>query len=89
MQKINSYITSNINYCLLFWIFSPAKSRNKIKNLQKGALQFLHNDYSISYEGLLEKAGKVKMSVNSLRNLCVQIYKTINKAKYRVYEKCL
>ena len=66
MQKINSYITSNINYCLLFWIFSPAKSRNKIKNLQKGALQFLHNDYSISYEGLLEKAGKVKMIVSLL-----------------------
>ena len=28
---------------------------------------------------LIEKAGKVKVSVNSLRNLCVEIYKTINK----------
>ena len=28
---------------------------------------------------LIEKAGKVKMNVNSLRNLCGEIYKTINK----------
>ena len=45
----------------------------------KKALRFLYNDYSISYEGFSEKAGKVKMSVNKLRNLCVEIYKTINK----------
>ena len=69
--------------------FGLDKSLNKIESLQKRVLRIVYNDYSISYEGLLEKAGKVKMSVNSLRNLCVQIYKTINKAKYRVYEKYL
>ena len=76
---INSYIISNFNYCPLVWIFSTAKSLNKIESLQKRALRFLYNDYSISYEDLLEKAGKVKMSVSRLRNLCVEIYRTINK----------
>ena len=76
---ISSYIISNFNYCPLVWIFSTAKSLNKIENLQKRALRFLYNDYSTSYEGLLEKSGKVKMSVNTLRNLCAEIYKTINK----------
>ena len=76
---INSYIISKFNYCPLVWIFSTAKSLNKIESLQKRALRFLYNDYSISYEGLLETSGKVKMSVNTLRNLCVEIYKTINK----------
>ena len=66
---INSYIISNFNYCPLVWIFSTAKSLNKS----------LYNDYSVSYEGLLAKPGKVKMSVNTLRNLCVEIYKTVNK----------
>ena len=33
----------------------------------------------MSYEGLLQKAGKLKMSVKRLKNLCVKIYKTINK----------
>ena len=52
---INSYIISNFNYCPLVWIFSTAKSLNKIESLQKRALRFLYNDYSISYEGLLKK----------------------------------
>ena len=76
---INSYVISNFHYCPLVWIFSTAKSLNKIESLQKRAFRFLYNDYSISYEGLLEKAGKVKFSVNRLRNACVEIYKSINK----------
>ena len=76
---INSYIILNFNHCPLVWIFSTGKSLKKIESLQRGALRFLYSDYSISYEGLLEKAGKAKMSVNRLRTLCVEIYKTINK----------
>ena len=76
---INSYIISNFSYCRLVWMFSTAKSLINIESLQKRALRFLYNDYSISYEGLLEKAGKVKMNAYRLRNLCVEIYKTINK----------
>ena len=49
-----------------------------MKVFKKEALRFLYSDYSLSYEGLLEKAGKVRMSVNRLRNWCVKIYKTIN-----------
>ena len=57
-------------------IFCTPKSLKKFESLQIRALRFLYNDYSISYEDLLEKAGKVKMSVNRLRNLCVEIYET-------------
>ena len=66
MQKralINSYIISIFYDCPLVWIFSTAKSLNKIESLQKRALRFLYNDHSTSYEGLLEKAAKVKMGV--------------------------
>ena len=76
---INSYIISNFNFCPLVWVFSTAKSLNKLESLQKRALRFLYDDYSVPYEGLLEKSGKVKMRVNRFRNLCVEIYKTINK----------
>ena len=76
---INSHIISNFIYCPLVWMFSAAKSLSKIESLQKRAPRFLYNDYTVSYEGLLEKAGKVKMNVYRLRNLCVEIYKTIKK----------
>ena len=39
---INSYFYSNFNYCLLVWMFSSAKSLNKVESLQKRALRFLY-----------------------------------------------
>ena len=50
--SINSLILSNFNYCPLVWSISSARSLNKVENLQKRALRFLHNDYTSLYEGL-------------------------------------
>ena len=50
-----------------------------MKVFKKKTLRFLNNDYSTYDENLLEKAGNVKMRVDRLRNLCVEIYKIINK----------
>ena len=75
---INSYFYSNFNYCPLVWMFSSAKSLNKVESLQKRALRFLYEDYFSSYEELLQKAGKETMKVNRLRSLCIEIYKSIN-----------
>ena len=49
---IVSYFYSNFNYCPLAWMFSSAKSFNKIESLQKRALRFLYEDYVSSYEEL-------------------------------------
>ena len=75
---INSYFYSNFNYCPLVWMFSSAKSLNKVESLQKKALRFLYEDYVSSYEELLQKAGKETMKVNRLRSLCIEIVKLIN-----------
>ena len=39
---------------------------------------FFYEDYVLSYEELLQKAGKETMKVNRLRSLCIEIYKLIN-----------
>ena len=44
---INSYFMSNFNYCPLRWMFSNARPLNKIENLQKRALRFLHNNFQL------------------------------------------
>ena len=75
---INSYLTSNFNHCVLVWMFSSAKSLNRIENLQKRALIFLFDGYESTYEQLLNKAGRRSISINRLRTLCVEIYKTLN-----------
>ena len=41
---INCYFYSNFNYCPLVWMFSSAKSLNKVESLQKRALRFLYED---------------------------------------------
>ena len=69
---------SSFIYCLLVWMFSNAKSLKKIENLQKGALNFLYNNYQLPYEELLDKAKTSSMNVKRLRFLCVEISKTIN-----------
>ena len=67
---INSY--SNFNYFPLAWMFSSAKSLNKVESLQKRALRSLYEDYVSSYEELLQKTGKVTMKVNRLRGLVLK-----------------
>ena len=37
---INSYIISNFNYCPVVWIFSSAKSLNKVESLHKKCFDF-------------------------------------------------
>ena len=75
---INSYFYSNFNYCPLVWMFSSTKSLNKVESLQKRALGFLYEDYVLSNEELLQRAGKETMKVNRLRSFCIEIYKLIN-----------
>ena len=78
---INSYFYLNFNYCPLAWMFSSAKSLNKIESLQKRPLRFLYENYVSSYGELLQKSGKETMKVNRLRSLCIEIYKSINNIK--------
>ena len=75
---VNSYFYSSFNYCPLVWMFSSAKSLNKIESLQKRALRYLYSDYQLPYDILLAKSGKVTMKASRLRSLCAEIYKSIN-----------
>ena len=68
---VNSYFYSNFNYCPLVWMFSSAKSLNKIESLQKRALRYLYSDYESPYDTLLAKSVKVTMKASRLRSLCV------------------
>ena len=59
-------------------MFSSKKSLNKIENLQKRDLRFVLDDYTSSYELLLEKSGKPTMNLARERLLCIEVYKTLN-----------
>ena len=75
---INSFITSNFNYCPLIWNFSTSKSLNKIESIQKRALRFITENNRIDYISLLDNMGQCTMRVKRLRSLCIEIFKTLN-----------
>ena len=75
---VNSYFYSNFNYCPLVWMFSSAKSLNKIESLQKRALRYLYSDYESPYDTILAKSCKATMKQRRSRSPFVEIYKSIN-----------
>ena len=58
-------------------VFVCVTSLNRIENLQKRALRLLLYGYEYKYEQLLNKTGRGSMTINRLRTLCVEIYKTL------------
>ena len=59
-------------------MLSIVKSLNKIENLQKRALRFRLSDYESSYNELFRLCGSCGINVRLKRNLCAEMYKTLN-----------
>ena len=76
---VQSFVYANFNYCPLVWHFSSAKSLLKVEKIHERAVRFLYNSDKISCENLSVKSpSNNDMCVLRLRNLCIEIFKTIN-----------
>ena len=60
------------------WHFCSSKSLRKIEKIQERALRILYNDSTSDYNQLLNKSSKASMEVKCLRNLALEIFKTLN-----------
>ena len=58
-----TFIRSNFNYCPLIWMFCGKTANNIINQLHKRALRVLHNDYTATFEDLLEKSKEATVHV--------------------------
>ena len=75
---LNSFVLSNFSYCLLVWHFSSSKSLKKIDKKRDQALKILYNDSTSDYNHPLNKSSKASIKVKRLRNLALEIFKTLN-----------
>ena len=75
---MNSFIFSNFNYCLLVWHFCSCKSPQKVEKIQLHCPRIIFNDYSSDYQTLLKLSQKPSMEIKRLKNLALEIFKTIN-----------
>lgn len=58
------------------------KSLKNIETLQNCGLRFLFNEYKSSYKIMPEITGGATTNFSSLRSLCLEIYKTLNKLNW-------
>ena len=80
-ELINSFVLSNFNYCPFVSHFCSSKSSRKNDKIQERALRIPVNtlQYSTShYNQLLNKSSKASLEVKRLRNLALEILKTLN-----------
>ena len=75
---LTSFALSNFNYCPLVWHFCSSKSSRKTEKIQERTLKILYNDSTNDYNQLLNKYSKTSMEVKRLRNLAMEIFKTLN-----------
>jgi hypothetical protein len=78
LKIFNSFICSNFNYCPIVYNTYSVKHSRKLEKIQERALRFVFNDFSSSYNSLLNKAGKKELSMSFLKNTVEQVYKVLN-----------
>ena len=66
---MNSFFTSQFNYCPLTWMCHSRTMNNKINRLHERCLRIVHSDKTSSFEKLLEKDGSVTIHTRNLRTL--------------------
>ena len=72
---MKSFIISQFNYCLLIWMMHNRGYNNKINHIHKRALRIVYNDYSSTFEDLLNKDKSVTIHQHNLQQLAIEIFK--------------
>ena len=71
---MNSFLTSQFNYCLLTWMCHCRTMNNKINRLHERCLHIEHSDKTY-FEKLLEKDRSVTIHTRNQHNLATELFK--------------
>ena len=56
---MNSFVISQFNYCPIIWMYCQRQSNNLINKIHKRALRIAYNDYTSTFNDLLEKDNSI------------------------------
>ena len=73
-----TFILSNFNYCPLVWHFCSEKNTKKMEKIQERSLRFIYNDYSSTYDQLLEKAKLPTLQIRRMKSMAIEVFKILN-----------
>ena len=72
---MNSFITSQFNYCPLVSMFHSHSINNTINRLHERVLRIVYNDFKSIFKDLLEKDRTVSIHVKNLHKLATEMFK--------------
>ena len=72
------YVMSSFGYCPVTWMFCGKVSNEKINKVQRKALRAVYNDYSSSFEALLNKGNHLPVHEMNKRSLLIEVFKCLN-----------
>ena len=75
-----SLIEAQFKYCLLTWMLCSRNSNKKINRLHETALRLAYDNYSSSFETLLERDSSFTIQYQNIQSMLIEIYESLNKA---------
>ena len=72
---MKSFIVSQYNYCPLIWVIHNRCLNNKSNYIHERALRIVYDDYSSTFEDLLNIEKSVIIHQRNLQQLAIQIFK--------------
>ena len=71
----NAFITSQLSYAPIVWMFRSRKQNHLINHIHERALRVVYKDYNSSFDELLEKDNSYKIRDRNLQKLVTEIFK--------------
>ena len=75
-----SFIEAQFKYCPLIWMFCSCSSNKTINRLHERTLRLVYDDYSSSFETLLERDSSFTIHHQNILSMLIEIYKSLKKA---------
>ena len=72
---MKSFLVSQFNYCSLIWLIHNRGLNNKINHIHERALRLASDDYSSSFQNLLNKDKSVTIHQCNLQQLVTENFK--------------
>ena len=71
---LNAFITAQLSYAPVIWMFHPRKLNNRINHIHERALRLVYKDYTSSFDELLLKDNSCRIHQRNLQKLAIEIF---------------
>ena len=75
---LKTFIESQFSYCPLVWMFCSRKMNKKINHIHERALRLVYQDYTSSFQELLENDKSLSFHHRNIHQVAIEMYKVKN-----------